>query len=202
MKDVAKVVKRAIYEAESLPDNVIRYTTIDGEKLSNRKIKGLHEEVIRHDYGIIEFARPLTSIGFGAFYGCKTLKSATIPNSVTRIGDGFFGYCTCLTSITIPNSVTSIGDFAFYNCRSLTSITIPNSVESIGQTAFYGCIGLSTVTIPNSVTRIGHDAFYGCDNIQYLEYKGTRRDFANINIGKGAIEEGMCIHCSDGEIRL
>ena len=75
----------------------------------------------------------------GAFSGCKSLQSITIPNSVTKIGDYAFGDCESLQSVTIPNSVTSIGDKAFSWCNSLQSVTIPNSVRNIGNHAFRGC---------------------------------------------------------------
>ena len=110
----------------------------------------------------------VTSIGWGAFFGCTGLTSVTIPNSVTSIGSSAFRDCSGLTSVTIPNSVTSIGDYAFEDCTGLTSVTIPNSVTSIDYYAFYNCTGLTSVTIPNSVTSIGHHAFYGCSNIYSL----------------------------------
>ena len=111
----------------------------------------------------------VTSIGVGAFCGCRSLTSVTIPDSVTSIGDSSFGYCTSLTNITIPNSVTSIGSSAFSGCTSLTNITIPNSVTSIGLYAFSDCTSLTSITIPNSVTSIGLYAFSDCTSLTSVE---------------------------------
>ena len=110
------------------------------------------------------------SIGDEAFYGCNSLTSVTIPDSVTSIGDDAFYSCDSLTSVAIPDSVTSIGWAAFSGCTSLTSVTIGNGVTSIENHAFSGCTSLTSVTIGNGVTSIGENAFSGCDNLQYNEY--------------------------------
>jgi hypothetical protein len=90
----------------------------------------------------------------GAFSGCSSLASVTIPDSVTVIGSKAFYGCNSLTSISIPDSVTSIGDNAFYRCSNLTSITIPESITLIGNRAFVGCSSLKSILIPSGVEHL------------------------------------------------
>ena len=97
--------------------------------------------------GSVEIKQGTKIIAESAFFGCTSLTSITIPDSVTSIGGGAFSGCTSLTSITIPDSVTSIDNSAFSRCSSLTSITIPKSVTSIGVNTFYGCTALTEINV-------------------------------------------------------
>lgn len=121
----------------------------------------------------------VTNIGHYAFHSCSGLTSANIPNSVTNIGECAFSGCSSLSSVTIPNSVTSISSGAFDGCGSLTSVTIPNSVTSIGSEAFRECSNLTSVTIPNSVTNIGNEAFRACISL------------ASVTLGNSVASIGM-----------
>ena len=76
--------------------------------------------------------KPVTSIGYVAFYNCTSLTSVTIPSSVTNIGVGAFASCSSLTNITIPNSVKSIGGSAINSERDFrkTQQKISNNIEN------------------------------------------------------------------------
>ena len=111
----------------------------------------------------------VTSIGGGAFQGCSSLASIEIPSGVTSIGNGAFYGCISLTSIVIPEGVTSIGINAFYLCKNLMNIKIPLSVTSIGDCAFKGCLSLTSIEIPSSVTSIGECAFQDCHRLTSIE---------------------------------
>ncbi len=97
------------------------------------------------------------TMGEGAFYGCSSLTSVSLPR-VEAIPAGAFRGCEKLASVSIPN-IKSIGDYAFYGCKALAGYNIPDTVKSIGSNAFYGCKALSSVSIPDGVKSIGTRAF-------------------------------------------
>ena len=109
--------------------------------------------------------KPVTGIGWRAFYNCTSLTNITIPDSVISIGSGAFSKCINLTSITIPDGVTSIGRGAFYSCTNLTNIIIPDSVTIIGRGAFLGSESLKTITIPDKIKSIADDTFSNCRSL-------------------------------------
>ena len=141
-----------------------------------------------------------------AFYGCHSVESIELPNTMTNIGYSAFGYCSNLASISIPDSVTSIENEAFYGCNSLTnliashvhsgipkdqlvSVTIPDGITIICNSAFSGCGSLTSVTIPDSVTSIGSSAFSDCSRLASVTIPFTVRE-----IGDYAFSECESLH--------
>ena len=165
------------------------YTILDDGTAEITKYKGT-DEVLEIPSEIDGYK--VTSIGEFSFYGCKTLKSITIPDGVTRlckyafsvcsalnsitipdgvtyIGSDAFWQCTSLTSITIPDSVTSMGTYVFNKCKSLTSVTLSNGLNGISEGTFYECTSLASITIPNSVTSIYAYAFVDCTSLETID---------------------------------
>ena len=87
---------------------------------------------------------------------------------------GAFGGCSSLTSLTIPDGVTGIWEYTFTNCSSLTSVNIPDGITGLWDQTFFGCSSLKSLTIPESVTSIWDGALSGlAPNYNINVYKGS-----------------------------
>ena len=118
----------------------------------------------------------LKSIGYKAFWGCKSLSgNISFPEGLETIAAGAFMNCTNLSSISFPSTLVTLGqengmlysDGAFANCKGLCcEIVIPEKMESIGPNTFRGDDGLyGQIYLPESLRFLGEAAFRGCNGL-------------------------------------
>nr|MCR5350784.1 leucine-rich repeat domain-containing protein [Acholeplasmatales bacterium] len=103
----------------------------------------------------------VTTIGSGAFSGCKKLKEVNLSENLNIIDDKVFSNCESLETINLNNNIETISDYAFDSCKSLKNVTLPNSLINIGSGAFKDCESLNNLSLPATLKSIGDYAFYG-----------------------------------------
>jgi len=168
------------------------------------------------------------SIGDVAFSGCENLNDITLPDSITHIGESaFYNTAYYNNSDNWSNDVLYIGNHlimakdqisgaysikegtktiaskAFWGCSELQSIEIPNSVTYINAFAFAGCTGIADIVIPENVVKVDISAFYQCNNLNTIQYKGSKEQWEKIAVmtnmeGQISIGREVTIVCSDG----
>ena len=111
------------------------------------------------------------TIGWNAFYGCSSLTSITIPNSVTSIGEDAFDGCTTLNTL-IYHSTCSISSNIFTRCDNLSNIVYTSQVPPTS-------LMLATNTyVPNkeayakSIVSSGRGKF-----IEHVSFQGTNATY-------------------------
>ena len=145
------------------PDNIIYYTSTDGNIVKPFNESAFGANIISNEYsnslGMIVFDSPVMRIGNNAFYECKTLRSMTIPDSVTSIGDNAYYSCSALENVRLSEATLSIGKKAFYACSKL-DIILTKCITLIDDKAFAWALAPNTIIeIPASVRTIGASAF-------------------------------------------
>ena len=140
----------------------------------------------------------VTEISAGAFSGCSSLESITIPFVGAKAGvtsdDTYqypFGYIfgeseytggTAVGQYYYGSSTTSATYSTFYIPSSLRSVTVTGNNILYG--AFMYCSMLTSITIGDDVTSIGEDAFVGCYRLIEVYNK------SNLNIVAGSTDNG------------
>ena len=135
-----------------------------------------------------------------AFYGCKSLKSLTIPNSVTTLGDNISKNCISLKTIVFGDGVTSIRNQYFH--KKLEHLVLGSGIKNLKYKAFADCTSLTSVTISNSMDYIEECAFLNCSSLVSIVFKGTQSEWDRIYKAYNWDEEtgNYTIYCIDVSI--
>ena len=169
--------------------------TVDGYTWSYRVDNG-EAAIIAEDGG--RFACALSPEPTGAISIPSTLGCA----KVTSIGRGAFSGCKGLKSVVIPSEVISIGQNAFFDCHELESVTLPPNVMHIENGAFRSCKGLTSVTIPASVTSINGAAFCDTGALTAFQVESGNRFYKSEN-GLLLTKDGMTlVHGVNGDVTI
>ena len=179
---ITKIGTYTFSDCEALTDIIVdeentAYRSVDGVLFSKNRAKLLAYPASRADrtYSI---PKGTTSIDEGAFCGCYTLESVTLPSSVADIGAYAFNGCKALRDIHVDAENTMYQSIdgvlftksgtrliAYPSGKPETTYTIPEGITSIFKGSFYGCSALESVVIPEGVKGIGIMAFKDCTGL-------------------------------------
>lgn len=157
------------------------YTSVDGVLFSKDKTNLLQYPIgnARTEYAIPD---GVINVADYLFWGCTTLKTLTIPDSVAVIGIDALRRCLSLENINVSadNKVYASVDGVLFNKdktellqypigNTRTEYSIPNGVTSIADYSFPECASIERITFPDSVTTIGEMAFPACSSLKSVE---------------------------------
>lgn len=141
--------------------------SVDSE---GNRFAGISAEAFRgHSVKSIAVAEGIREIGVRAFYGCLSLISVKLPDSLRHIRDEAFRYCLSMGNVDLRN-VETIGFEAFRDCKSFTSIIIPDSVRRAEGGCFYICTNASCVKVGRGLDRVSERMFGFCTSMESIEF--------------------------------
>jgi hypothetical protein len=185
---VMKAINDAVLAKKKYVKLDLSACSATGDEISGDYTSGLNDmNVIRDNEYIVGIILPnsLTFIGNGAFIGCTSLASITIP-ATASVSFSAFWRCSNLRFTVADGSSYSTSEedkmlikrngndtevIAYPSASG--AFTVPNSVTSIGYGAFADSSILTSVTIPSSVTSIQEQAFQFCDSLVSVTFQGT-----------------------------
>ncbi|WP_294428364.1 CsgG/HfaB family protein [uncultured Treponema sp.] len=120
--------------------------------------------------------------------GIEASKAADFIASITA--EDNLHEITVLGTMTYPE-LLKIADAAALNksidsCHlgAVTNFIIPEGIDKLGDEFSFIFKSLKSVTIPASLTSIGNEVFKVCDSLETVNYRGTKKQWKSIKIGK------------------
>ena len=120
------------------------------------------EESAFEDSSLREIVLPkgLKKLGASAFYCCRDLIGADIPDGITALENNLFAGCHSFAHVTLPKNLQAISYDVFSVCN-LTKVDLPPTLQGIGASAFSDNKNLKEINLPDSIEIIAKGAFSG-----------------------------------------
>ena len=118
----------------------------------------------------------VTGIGDYAFYNCRHVISADIPESAIIIGEYSFSHCESLGEMVIPKQNSKLGSYAFESCSSLKTVSSSSCSDSrrVGSYVFKDCVSLTSITFPSNICYgLDYTSFEGCTSLKEIKFAYT-----------------------------
>lgn len=144
----------------------------------------------KRDILSVHIPEGVQKIGFAAFYGCDSVVTISLPNTIKEFRSSFvnmkrlkivkfpsklktisssaFVDCKTIETLFVPEGVERIGFDAFGRCYGLKNVMLPASLKVLERGVFWKCKGLEEIIIPAAVEEIGDYAFYHCDSLKHI----------------------------------
>ena len=104
-------------------------------------------------------------------------------------------------AIVIPELVQTIKYSAYSSMPNLTTVTIPKNVQYVDEWAFAHNTNLKKIYIENALTTFHPQAFAQCNEVTDVIYGGTKDEWTTWLSETIYFDDGVVIHCIDGDIR-
>lgn len=137
------------------------------------------ENTVIQSFNELRFFTGLKSLN-NAFYLCRNLESAAVPEGVKDMTRCFF-CCYKLKSATLPSALTVLGSYAFGYCQEVNPVELPSTLKAIEPYAFCQCFKLERITIPASVERIEMGVFIHCSSLETITVEADNSYFYDID---------------------
>lgn len=211
-KSTSVTIKRSVFSKKanidsyaifSLPSNVIKYTSTDGNVVTPYSpLEQFGANVVSNTYengvGTVIFDAPVTSLGqYAYYYYGSRLQTITLPSSIVSVHSNAFNSASSLTNFYGPlagvdnRSLVLEGKLISVATKGITSYTIPSGVRIIGKRAFDHSTPtaekIKNVTIPEGVEIIEQDGFYGM-NLSGIRLPSTITELGQQWYGDNSIE--------------
>ena len=138
--------------------------------------------------------KPVTTIGFRAFYNQQTFQIITVPEGIKRFETFAFQYCFNVIMFKLPESLVSVSDNFIENTKYYNDLpdgpiyydgwflgfkgdttqyvnyTVEPGTKRMAGNAFRMCRNIESVTLPDGISEIGDHCFANCSKLTSINF--------------------------------